>query len=87
MRCAIRIGSVALVLLASCATPRRDGALHISATHYQSMVGVQVDTGDDVMTCSRDTITGSHIMRWYCQLARGPRYQFEVPIRFELSAR
>jgi hypothetical protein len=42
-------------------------ALRISTNHYRSMTGVAVTVGPDQMTCNRETITGSHIVRWYCR--------------------
>jgi hypothetical protein len=37
------------------------------------------------MTCGRDLVTGSHILRWYCQLdAQGPQYELQVPVRLDL---
>ena len=40
------------------------------------------------MTCNRETMTGSHILRWYCQLeADGPQYQLGVPVRLDLRGR
>jgi hypothetical protein len=42
-------------------------ALRISGTHYQSMTGIAVNVGPEQMSCNRETITGSHILRWYCR--------------------
>jgi len=76
---------MAFALAAACAVPRSDRAFRISATHYQSMTGVTIGSGADAVTCSRDTVTGSHILRWYCQYeASGPQYQLEGPVRFQL---
>ncbi|TMA11632.1 MAG: hypothetical protein E6J84_13660 [Deltaproteobacteria bacterium] len=84
----MRFGSMALALVAACAVPQARGAFRISATHYESMTGVKVGSGADAMTCSRDTITGSHILRWYCQYeANGPQYQLQAPIRLDLRVR
>ncbi|OLC72575.1 MAG: hypothetical protein AUG04_10260 [Deltaproteobacteria bacterium 13_1_20CM_2_69_21] len=42
-------------------------ALRITGSHYRSMTGVAVSVGPDQMTCNRETITGSQILRWYCR--------------------
>lgn len=42
-------------------------ALRISGTHHQSMTGIAVNVGPGQMSCNRETITGSHILRWYCR--------------------
>ena len=73
------------LLLASCASPRSVAPLRISATHYQSMAGVRVGHGGEAMVCSRDTVTGSHILNWYCRFeADGPQYLLGVPVRFQV---
>ena len=78
----------ALSVLVGCAAPRSSGTMRVSATHYQSMAGVKVGHGDDAMTCSRDTVTGSHILRWYCQFeANGPQYALLVPVHLDLRVR
>lgn len=72
-------------LLAGCASARSSEVLRISATHAQSMTGVKVGTGPEAMTCARDLVTGSHILRWYCQLGPGgAQYELGVPVRLEL---
>ncbi|HEY4885453.1 MAG TPA: hypothetical protein VII08_17640 [Myxococcales bacterium] len=73
--------------LAACAGANRTGskpdALRLSASHYQSMTGVALNTGLGPMTCSRGLITGSHILRWYCQFETDPtQYRLEAPILF-----
>jgi hypothetical protein len=77
--------SIAL-LLGGCAGASRDArALRITASHYQSMNGVAVKSGLGPMTCARDTITGSHILHWYCRFASDPsqsQYQLSAPIVF-----
>jgi hypothetical protein len=82
-----RFLSIAL-LLGGCAGASRDArALRISASHYQSMNGVAVKSGLGPMTCARDTITGSHILHWYCRFAADPsqsQYQLSAPIVFVL---
>ena len=76
-----------LALATSCAAPATR-PLRIPATHYQSMASVTVGSGPDAATCNRDTITGSHILRWYCRFdANGPQYQLQAPIRLDLHAR
>ncbi len=74
------------VLLGGCAGASRDaGALRISASHYESMNGVAVKSGLGPMTCARDTVTGSHILHWYCRFASDPsqsQYQLSAPIVF-----
>ena len=67
---------------ASRTASKRD-VLRISASHYQSMAGVAVNSGLGPMTCSRGLITGSHILRWSCQFETDPtQYQLEAPILF-----
>ena len=84
----MRSWALTLSLLAACATSRTDKALRISATHYQSMMGVAVGSGPDAATCMRDTITGSHILRWYCRFdANGYQYQLGVPVHLDLHVR
>ena len=73
--------------LAACAgagrTVSKPDVLRISASHYQSMTGVALNSGVGRMTCSRGLITGSHILRWYCQFETDPtQYQLEAPILF-----
>ena len=64
-------------------TASKAEVLRISATHYQSMTGVAVNSGLGPMTCSRGLITGSHILRWYCQFETdSTQYQLEAPILF-----
>ena len=41
------------------------------------MTGVDVISKAGPMTCSRDLITGSHVLRWYCRLAEDPA-QFQL---------
>ena len=78
--------ALALLLLVACAAPSRvERGITVHATHYQSMAGVRIGKGDDAMTCDRETITGSHILRWYCQIDRdGPQYELGVPMRLSL---
>ena len=78
-----------MLALVGCAAPGSGGgALRISASHYQSMAGVKVGHGDDAMTCIRDTVTGSHILGWYCQFeAGGPQYALGVPVHLDLRTR
>ncbi|MFN2570937.1 MAG: hypothetical protein ABR537_04910 [Gemmatimonadales bacterium] len=84
----MRLKLIALAALVSCAAPRSGGTLRISASHYQSMAGIKVGRGDDAMTCLRDTVTGSHILGWYCQFeAGGPQYALGVPVRLDLRTR
>jgi hypothetical protein len=73
--------------LAACASASRTvskpDVLRISATHFQSMNGVALSSGLGPMTCSRGLITGSHILRWYCQFETDPtQYRLEAPILF-----
>src|SRR6202011_3215662 len=57
--------------------------LSLSASHSQSMTGVAFNTGLGPMTCARGLITGSHILRWYCQFDTDPtQYRLEAPILF-----
>lgn len=60
-----------MFFVAACAGANRGvsnpDALRISGSHYQSMTGVPVNVGPDQMSCNRETITGSHILRWYCR--------------------
>ena len=60
-----------MFFVTACAGANREvsnpDALRISASHYQSMNGVAVNVGPDRMSCNRETITGSHILRWYCR--------------------
>ncbi len=80
------------LFLLSCAAERRMGSgdsLRIQASHYQSMVGVSVGVttgeGESSATCSRDMITGSRILRWYCRLGSDPtQYDLGRPIVLEL---
>jgi hypothetical protein len=84
----MRLTGIALALITACVASRPGGAFRISATHYQSMTAVKMGTGADAMTCSRDIVTGSHILRWYCKYEEnGPQYQLEAPIRFDMRAR
>ena len=78
--------ALALLLLAACAAPSRvERGIAVHASHYQSMAGVRIGKGEDAMTCNRETITGSHILRWYCKLDQdGPQYELGMPIRFSL---
>ena len=56
-------------------------ALRISGSHYQSMTGVAVNVGPDQMSCNRETITGSHIPRWYCRSGtESTQYLLATPI-------
>jgi len=60
-----------MFFVTACAGANREvsnpDALRISGSHYQSMTGVVVNVGPDQMSCNRETITGSHILRWYCR--------------------
>ena len=60
--------------------------LRISATHYQSMAGVKLAGDVGPMTCNRELITGSHILRWYCRLGDDPA-QYELGRRIMLDLR
>ena len=52
------------------------------------MTGVRLGHGDDAMTCSRDAVTGSHILQWYCQFeANGPQYALQVPVHLDMRVR
>jgi hypothetical protein len=74
-----------VLLLTACAARQPVEPLRIVATHYQSMSGVPVGQGDDAMTCSREAITGSHILRWYCRTSgESPQYELGGPVRFVL---
>jgi hypothetical protein len=73
--------------LAACAganrTVSKPDAVRISASHYQSMTGVALNSGVGRMTCSRGLITGSHILRWYCQFETdSTQYRLDAPILF-----
>jgi hypothetical protein len=64
-------------------TVSKPDVLRISASHYQSMAGVALNSGLGPMTCARGLITGSHILRWYCQFDTDPtQYRLEAPILF-----
>ena len=83
---ALKVIAIAL-FLAACAGAghpvSKPDALRISASHYQSMTGVALSSGMGPMTCSRGLITGSHILRWYCQFETDPtQYRLEAPILF-----
>ncbi len=85
----MRIPMLMALLAASCAgVPVRGGdALRISTSHYQSMVGVKIDGDAGPMTCGREAITGSHIVRWYCRLGDDPsQYELGRRILLELHA-
>jgi hypothetical protein len=60
-----------LFFVTACAGANREvsnpHALRISGTHHQSMAGIAVNVGPEQMSCNRETITGSHILRWYCR--------------------
>jgi hypothetical protein len=57
--------------------------LRIVSSHYRSMSGVSVPSGLGPMTCSRDMITGSHILHWYCRFEADPtQYQLSTAITF-----
>jgi hypothetical protein len=76
------------LLLASCASvqPRVGDVPRVSATHYQSMAGVKLAGDAGPMTCNRESITGSHILRWYCRLGDDPA-QYELGRRIMLDLR
>ena len=70
-RC-VRVKILAILyFVTACAGANRGvsnpNALRISGTHHQSMNGVAVNVGPERMSCNRETITGSHILRWYCR--------------------
>ncbi len=74
-----------VLLMAGCAGVARKAEkaepLRIEASHYQSMTGVPVTSGAGPMTCNRDMITGSHVLRWYCRPEGGPmQFQLGGPI-------
>ena len=61
----------------------RPDPLRIAASHYQSMNGVALQSGIGPMTCNREAITGSHILRWYCRFdGDAAQYQLSNPIHF-----
>ena len=75
----------AAALLAACTTVPREPPFEIRASHYQSMVGVALQSGEDRLTCNRESITGSHILRWYCRFGDGStQYQLTAPVRLIL---
>ena len=77
-----------LLLAAACAAPRSAQVLRIHANHYQSMTGVKVGGEAGAMSCNRESITGSHIIQWYCRFeAEGPQYQLGLPVQLVLSGR
>ena len=74
-----------MFFVTACAGPNRGvsnpDALRISGSHYQSMTGVAVNAGPDQMSCNRETITGSHIPRWYCRSGtESTQYLLATPI-------
>jgi len=78
------------LLLTGCAGAGRDATasapLMIHATHYQSMVGVEMASPEGPITCNRGTITGSHVMRWYCRSVGDPMpYQLGGPVALVLQ--
>ena len=47
------------------------------------MNGVALQSGIGPMTCNREAITGSHILRWYCKFdGDAAQYQLSNPIHF-----
>ena len=70
---------------AACGTSSSPKTLRIAASHYSSMSGVRVESGVGPMTCSREAITGSHILQWYCRFDSDPtQYQLSMPIAFAI---
>ena len=79
----MRIAFIAVGCAAACATPSHREPLRITASHYASMSGVEVQSGVGPMTCAREAITGSHILHWYCRFAQDPtQYRLSAPIAF-----
>ena len=50
------------------------------------MAGVKLQGEAGAVTCSRETITGSHILRWYCRLGEEPT-DYELGTRILLRIR
>jgi len=74
-----------MFFVTACAGANREvsnpDALRISGSHYQSMTGVAVNVGPDQMSCNRETMTGSHILRWYCRSGtESTQYLLATPI-------
>ncbi len=79
---------LAAPLLVSCATERVGSGdlLRIPASHYQSMAGVTLKDDEAVTTCKRESITGSHIPRWYCRFGDDPA-QYQLSRQIVLDVR
>ena len=75
-----------LLLIAACAAPRESArAVRVTASHYQSMAGVKLSGDAGSMTCNREMITGSHLLRWYCRMGDDPaQYELGAPILLRL---
>ena len=73
--------AIGVILISGCAGVSRNAdkpqPLRIEASHYQSMTGVAITSGAGPMTCNRDMITGSHVLRWYCR-PKGEPTQFQL---------
>jgi hypothetical protein len=83
----MRLALALLFSTAACASlrARQPAPLRVSASHYESMTGVNMSSSAGPMTCSREAITGSHILRWYCRFGDEPaQYQLSAPIQFVL---
>ena len=82
----MRILATLALLLAACGTveTRGGGTLRLSASHYQSMAGVKLSGDAGPMTCNRETMTGSHILRWYCRIG-DEAAQYELNRRILLT--
>lgn len=76
----------ALALLCACASVSpREKPLRIKANHYQSMTGIDFQGGDNKMRCNRESITGSHVLQWYCRFDdSGMQYLLSAPIQLVL---
>jgi len=72
-------------LLVSCAAPA-GSVLRIKANHFESMRGVRLEADAGPLTCNREAITGSHIVRWYCRIGEEPA-QYELGRRIVLNLR
>ena len=50
------------------------------------MRGVRLEADAGPLTCNREAITGSHIVRWYCRIGEEPA-QYELGRRIVLNLR
>src|SRR5438270_1077463 len=52
------------------------GEIVVAASHYDAMNGLAVAAADigakegDLLICSREMITGTHVAKWYCRYPR-----------------